>query len=88
MHLLIGETLERVRMNKVAVMKTDALLHLEENRGAEELSPLSCVDMSGGSLADAQNTDLLQSQEATENSSTIKYRRYGYAPFSHDGNMW
>ncbi|XP_076018473.1 homeobox protein Mohawk-like [Genypterus blacodes] len=77
MHLLIGETLEGVRMNKAAVRKTDALLHLEENRGEEDLSPLSCVDMSGSSLAEAQNTDLLQSQEATENSSPIKYRRYG-----------
>ncbi|KAG7227310.1 hypothetical protein INR49_000314 [Caranx melampygus] len=64
-------------MNKVAVMKSDTLLHLEDTRRVEESSRLSCVDLPHTSLTDGQNTDLLQCQDATENSSTIKYRRYG-----------
>ncbi|KAF7646590.1 hypothetical protein LDENG_00185170 [Lucifuga dentata] len=73
-------------MNKVALMKSEPLLHLEENAGAEERRRLDFV-MTGTSLTDAQNSDLLQSQEATENSAPIKYRKYGYAPV-FDGNMW
>ncbi|XP_070701761.1 homeobox protein Mohawk-like [Pempheris klunzingeri] len=64
-------------MNKVAVMKSDTLLHLEDGRRAEERSRLSCVDLPQSSLTDGENTDLLRCQDTTENSSPIKYRRYG-----------
>ncbi|XP_070775618.1 homeobox protein Mohawk-like [Enoplosus armatus] len=64
-------------MNKVAVMKSDALLHLEDNRRAEESSRLNCVDLPQSSLTDGQSTDLLRCQDSTEDSSPIKYRRYG-----------
>ncbi|XP_071348717.1 homeobox protein Mohawk-like [Trachinotus anak] len=77
MHLLTEENSACLRMNKVAVMKSDNLLHLEDTRRAEERSRLSCVDLPQTSLTDGQNTDLLQCQDTTENSSTIKYRRYG-----------
>lgn len=68
-------------MNKVAVMKSDTLLHLEDGRRAEERSRLSCVDLPQSSLTDGENTDLLRCQDATESNSPIKYRRYGYALF-------
>lgn len=68
-------------MDKVAVMKSDTLLHLEDNRRAEERSRLDCVDLPQSSLTDGENTDLLRCEDATENSCPIKYRRYGYALF-------
>ncbi|XP_071774746.1 homeobox protein Mohawk-like [Centroberyx gerrardi] len=58
-------------------MKSDTLLHLEDNRRAEERSRLDCVEITQTSLTDGQSADLLQCQEATESSSPIKYRRYG-----------
>ncbi|XP_051266108.1 homeobox protein Mohawk-like [Dicentrarchus labrax] len=64
-------------MNKVAVMKSDTLLHLEDNRRVEERSRLDCVDLPQSSLTDGDNTDLLRCQDTTENSSPIKYKRYG-----------
>ncbi|XP_027141401.1 homeobox protein Mohawk isoform X1 [Larimichthys crocea] len=64
-------------MDKVAVMKSDTLLHLEDNRRAEERSRLDCVDLPQSSLTDGENTDLLGCEDATENSCPIKYRRYG-----------
>lgn len=66
-------------MNKVAEMKSDALLHLEDNMRAEERSRLNCVDLPQSSLTDEQNADLLRCQDTTDDSSPIKYRRYGYA---------
>uniref|UniRef100_A0A665UU69 Mohawk homeobox b n=1 Tax=Echeneis naucrates TaxID=173247 RepID=A0A665UU69_ECHNA len=64
-------------MNKVAMMKSDTLLHLEDSRGAKEMSRFHCSDLPQSSLTDGQNTDLLRCQDATENGSAIKYRRYG-----------
>ncbi|XP_049453283.1 homeobox protein Mohawk-like [Epinephelus fuscoguttatus] len=64
-------------MNKVAEMKSDALLHLEDNMRAEERSRLNCVDLPQSSLTDEQNADLLRCQDTTDDSSPIKYRRYG-----------
>ncbi|XP_028284420.1 homeobox protein Mohawk-like [Parambassis ranga] len=64
-------------MDKVAVMKSDSLLHLDDDRRAEERSRLECVNLSQTTLTDGQNTDLLQCQESTESGSAIKYRRYG-----------
>ncbi|XP_069574327.1 homeobox protein Mohawk-like [Brachyistius frenatus] len=58
-------------------MKSDTLFHLDDSRRAEERSRLNCVDSPQTSLADGQNTDLLRCQDSTENSSAIKYRRYG-----------
>ncbi|XP_067331122.1 homeobox protein Mohawk-like isoform X3 [Channa argus] len=58
-------------------MKSDTLIHLGDNRGAEERSRLNCVDLPHTSLTEGQNTDLLRRQQTTENSSPIKYRRYG-----------
>lgn len=63
-----------LRMNNVAVMKSDAVLHLEDTRRVEERSRLSCGDFPHS----RQSTELLQSQDATETSSAIKYRKYGY----------
>lgn len=81
MHLLIGGNSLCLTMDKVAVMKSDTLLHLEDNRRAEERSRLNCVDLPRSSLTDGENIDLLRCQDTTENSSPIKYRRYGYALF-------
>ncbi|XP_036939827.1 homeobox protein Mohawk-like [Acanthopagrus latus] len=65
-------------MNKVAVVKSDTLLRLEDSRRAEtERSRLDCVGLPQSSLTDGENTDLLRCQDASENSSPIKYRRYG-----------
>ncbi|KAG8013942.1 Homeobox protein Mohawk [Nibea albiflora] len=64
-------------MDKVAVMKSDTLLHLEDNRRAEERSRLDCADLPQSSLTDGENTDLLRCEDATENSCPVKYRRYG-----------
>ncbi|XP_045907999.1 homeobox protein Mohawk-like [Micropterus dolomieu] len=64
-------------MSKVDVMKSDTLLHLESKRRAEERSRSNCVEFPQSSLTDEQNTDLLQCQDTTEDSSTVKYRRYG-----------
>ncbi|XP_071370550.1 homeobox protein Mohawk-like [Centroberyx affinis] len=58
-------------------MKSDTLLHLEDNRRAEERSRLDCVEITQTSITDGQSADMLQCQEATESSSPIKYRRYG-----------
>lgn len=69
-------------------MKSDTRIHPEDNRGAEERSRLSCVDLPQTSLTDGQNTDLLRCQEPTENSSSIKYRRYGYALLCVLEIMW
>lgn len=82
MHLLIEEQPACLRMNKVAVMMADTLLHLEDNREDEERSSLNCVDIPQTSLTDGQSTNLLQCQETAENSSPIKCRRYGYVPFA------
>ena len=81
MHLLIEENALLFTMDKVAVMKSDTLLHLGENRRAEERRRLDCADLPQSALTDGENTDLLRCQDATENSSSIKYRRYGYALF-------
>lgn len=86
MHLLIEENSLCLTMNKVAVMKSDTQLHLEDNRRAEESSRLDCVDLPQSSLTDRENTNLLHCQDATENSSAIKYRKYGYALFSLSWN--
>ncbi|XP_030016833.1 homeobox protein Mohawk-like [Sphaeramia orbicularis] len=64
-------------MNKVAVMKSDTLLRLEDNGRVEERSRLNCVEIPQTSLTDGQSTDLLRCQETTENNTSIKYRRYG-----------
>ncbi|XP_058493329.1 homeobox protein Mohawk-like [Solea solea] len=77
MHLLTEENSPCERMNKVAVMKSDALLHLEDSRGAEERSRLNCEDLPQSSLPDGHDTDLMQYQDNTKNSATVKYRRYG-----------
>lgn len=87
MHLLIGGNSLCLTMDKVAVMKSDTLLHLEDNRRAEERSRLNCVDLPRSSLTDGENIDLLRCQDTTENSSPIKYRRYGYALFVWAGNI-
>ncbi|XP_072219092.1 homeobox protein Mohawk-like [Leuresthes tenuis] len=63
-------------MDKVAAMKSDTVLHLDDSR-TEERSRLNCTDLSQTSLTDGQNTDLLRCQETTENSSALKYRRSG-----------
>lgn len=81
MHLLTEGNSLCLTMDKVAVMKSDTLLHLEDSRRAEERSRLNCVDLPQSSLTDGQNTDLLRCQDTTEDSSAIKYRRYGYALF-------
>ncbi|CAJ1071678.1 homeobox protein Mohawk-like [Xyrichtys novacula] len=64
-------------MNKVAAMRSGTLLHLKDDRRAEERSRLSCADLPQSSLTDGQNKDLLRCNDSSENSSTIKYRRYG-----------
>ncbi|TDH06273.1 hypothetical protein EPR50_G00129340 [Perca flavescens] len=64
-------------MNKVAEMKSDTQLHFEDNVRSEERSRLNCVDLPQSSLTDGQNADLLRCQETTDDSSPIKYRRYG-----------
>ncbi|XP_008275887.1 homeobox protein Mohawk-like [Stegastes partitus] len=64
-------------MDKVAVMKSDTVLHLDDSRRAEERSRLSCGDFPQTSLTDGQNADLLRCQESAEGNSAIKYRRYG-----------
>ncbi len=79
MHLLTEESFLCLTMDKVAVMKSDTPLHLEDDRRAEERSRLDCVNLPQSSLADGDNTDLLRCQDVTENSSPVKYRRYGYA---------
>ncbi|XP_068427492.1 homeobox protein Mohawk-like [Clinocottus analis] len=76
MHLLIKENSVRSTMIKVAKMKSETLLHFEDNTRAEERSRLNCVDLPRGSLAE-QNTDLLRCQDSTDDSSPIKYGRYG-----------
>ncbi|XP_031176407.1 homeobox protein Mohawk-like [Sander lucioperca] len=77
MHLLIEENSLCLTMNKVAEMKSDTRLHFEDNMRSEERSRLNCVDLPQSSLTDRQNTDLLRCQETTDDSSPIKYRRYG-----------
>ncbi|KAM9845348.1 homeobox protein Mohawk-like [Aulostomus maculatus] len=77
MHLLIVEKSACLRMNKVAVMTSDALLRLEDNRKDEERSRLNCVDVAQSSLTGGQNRELLQCRETPDNSSPGKYRRYG-----------
>nr|XP_019957030.1 PREDICTED: homeobox protein Mohawk-like [Paralichthys olivaceus] len=64
-------------MDKVAVMKSDTLLCLEDNRRAEDRSRLNCVELPQSNFTDGQNTDLLQCQDDTQNSSTVKYGRCG-----------
>ncbi|XP_041848194.1 homeobox protein Mohawk-like [Melanotaenia boesemani] len=64
-------------MDKVAAMKSDTLPHLDDSRRAEERSRLNTADSPQTSLTDGQNTDPLQCQETSENSSALKYRRYG-----------
>ncbi|XP_059201056.1 homeobox protein Mohawk-like [Centropristis striata] len=76
MHLLIEEKL-CLTMNNAAEMRSDNLINSEDNRRAEERSRLNCVDLPQSSLTDGQNTDLLRCQETTDDSSAIKYRRYG-----------
>lgn len=76
MHLLIEEDSARLRMNKVAVMKSE--LHLDDGRRAEERNRLNCADVPQTSLAEGQSADLLRCQESAEHNSAMKYRRYGY----------
>ncbi|XP_054452634.1 homeobox protein Mohawk-like [Anoplopoma fimbria] len=64
-------------MIKVAEMKAETPLHFEDNMREEERSRLNCVDLPRSSLTDEQTTDLLQCQDATDDSSPFKYRRYG-----------
>uniref|UniRef100_A0A8D3AJL4 Mohawk homeobox b n=1 Tax=Scophthalmus maximus TaxID=52904 RepID=A0A8D3AJL4_SCOMX len=65
-------------MSRVAaMMKSETLLHLEDDRRAEERSRLNYADLPHSGLTDGQNTDLLQYQDTSKNSSTVKYRRYG-----------
>lgn len=75
MHLLIEEDSARLRMNKVAVMKSE--LHLDDGRRAEERNRLNCADVPQTSLAEGQSADLLRCQESAEHNSAMKYRRYG-----------
>ncbi|XP_047445407.1 homeobox protein Mohawk-like [Mugil cephalus] len=77
MHLLTEGNSTCLRMNKVAVMKSDTLLHLDDCRRADERSRLNFADLPQTSLTDGHNTDLLRCQETSENSSAVKYRRYG-----------
>uniref|UniRef100_A0A3Q3IQ29 Homeobox domain-containing protein n=1 Tax=Monopterus albus TaxID=43700 RepID=A0A3Q3IQ29_MONAL len=58
-------------------MKSDTLIHLENNRGTDDRSRSNRADSPQTSLPDGQNADLLQCQETSEHSSSIKYRRYG-----------
>lgn len=70
-----------LRMSRVAaMMKSETLLHLEDDRRAEERSRLNYANLPHSGLTDGQNTDLLQYQDTSKNSSTVKYRRYGYGP--------
>ncbi|XP_055359692.1 homeobox protein Mohawk-like isoform X2 [Betta splendens] len=46
-------------------------------RGAEERNRLGCADLPQSGFTDGQNAELLRCQETAENSSPIKYRRYG-----------
>uniref|UniRef100_A0A8C2XAV9 Mohawk homeobox b n=1 Tax=Cyclopterus lumpus TaxID=8103 RepID=A0A8C2XAV9_CYCLU len=64
-------------MIKVAEMKSDTLLHFEDNMRAEERSRLNCVDLPRSSLTDEQNTDLLRCQDTTDDSSPLKSRLGG-----------
>ncbi|KAM6918328.1 LOW QUALITY PROTEIN: homeobox protein Mohawk-like [Xenentodon cancila] len=76
MHLLIkGKPC--VRMDKVAVMKSDSLLRLDDGREAEQRSRPKCADFPQTSLTERDHADLLSCQDNTENSSDLKYRRYG-----------
>lgn len=63
-------------MDKVSVMESEMRLHVENSRGVEEGGRLDCGDLPRSSLTD---TNLLHCQDATEDSSPFKYRRYGYA---------
>lgn len=82
MHLLTGDQSAGLRMDAGAGMASHPLLHLEE----EPRSRLSCVVHA--SLASAQNAQVLQYKEsAAHDSSSIKYRRYGYAPFAFGINV-
>ncbi|XP_075953828.1 homeobox protein Mohawk-like [Anarhichas minor] len=83
MHLLIKDNFVCSTMIKVAEMKSETLLHFEDNMRAEERSRLNCVDLPRSSLTDEQNTELLRCQDTTDDSSPIKYRRYG----SHLGGV-
>lgn len=77
MHLLIEQEPACTRRNTAAVMMSDTLLRLEENRRDEERGRLNCVEIAQTGLTDGQHTNLLHGQETAENSSPIKYRRYG-----------
>lgn len=78
MHLSIKGFLKRKKMEKVAAMKSDAPLCLDDG----ERSRQTCADLPQMTLADGESADLLQCQEDSVNSSALKYRRYGYEVFS------
>jgi len=86
MHLLIKENSACSTMIKVAERKSDTLLHFEDNMRAEERSRLNCVDLPRSSLTDERNTELLRCRDATDDSSPLKYGRYGYALFACVGS--
>lgn len=69
------ENLLCLTMNKVAAMRSGPLLHLKDERRAEERSRLNCGPQSA--FTDGQSRDPLRCTNNSENSSTIKYRRYG-----------
>uniref|UniRef100_A0A3B3D7D3 Mohawk homeobox b n=1 Tax=Oryzias melastigma TaxID=30732 RepID=A0A3B3D7D3_ORYME len=73
MHLSIKGFLKRKKMEKVAAMKSDAPLCLDDG----ERSRQTCGDLPQMTLADGESADLLQCQEDSVNSSALKYRRYG-----------
>ncbi|XP_061587472.1 homeobox protein Mohawk-like [Cololabis saira] len=64
-------------MDEVAVMKSDTLLRLDGGGRAEQGSRATCADFPQTSLTGRDDADLLQCQDDTENSSALKYRRYG-----------
>uniref|UniRef100_A0A3Q3N5C5 Mohawk homeobox b n=1 Tax=Mastacembelus armatus TaxID=205130 RepID=A0A3Q3N5C5_9TELE len=71
MHLFLRKTVCVLRLTKAAVMKSDTLIHLEDNKGAEERSRLNYEDLPQTSLTDGQNTDLLHCQDANSSRSRL-----------------
>lgn len=63
-------------MNKVAAMKSDFKLLLEDSKRAEEGSGLKRADLSQTSLTDGQSKNMLGCQERTGDRSALKSRRY------------
>ncbi|XP_034558827.1 homeobox protein Mohawk-like [Notolabrus celidotus] len=67
---------DRTKWCVIACSILRPLLRNDERR-AEERSRLSCADLPQSSLTHGQSRDLLRCNDNSENSSTIKYRRYG-----------